>query len=38
MVIFTEIKEEFYSISTKLNEGKMIFIKKFILNKTIIIN
>ena len=38
MVISIEIKGNFYSNSTKSIELKIIFIKKFILNKTIIIN
>ena len=38
MVIFFEIKGNFNDIIRKKLKLKMIFIKKFILNKTIIIN
>ena len=38
MVIFSENKGKFHGISTRKLKFKMIFIKKFILNKTIIIN
>ena len=38
MVIFFENKGKFHGISTRKLKFKMIFIKKFIFNKTIIIN
>ena len=38
MVIFFENKGKFHGISTRKLKFKMIFIKKFILYKTIIIN